>query len=73
MSNVVTPQAPARPSAKGEPVQAVIAAPARRKPASRDQLVAVLMVTPSIVAIALFVYGFIAWNGWASVPRPVWR
>ena len=25
------------------------------------------MISPSIIAIAIFVYGFIAWNGWASL------
>jgi glucose/mannose transport system permease protein len=29
------------------------------------------MLLPSILAIALFVYGFIAWNGWASLTN--WR
>ena len=67
MTNVVTPQAPATPSAREEPAPMVVAARSRRKPASRDQLIAVLMVSPSIIAIAIFVYGFIAWNGWASL------
>src|SRR5947207_15361815 len=42
-------------------------AEARRKPLSRDRLIAILMVLPSILAIAIFVYGFIAWNIWASL------
>src|ERR1043165_4710755 len=67
MSNIVTPQAPARPSAKGEPAPIVITGAAKRKPVSRDRLIAVLMVLPSIVAIAIFVYSFIAWNVWASL------
>lgn len=71
MSNMVTPQAPTRSSAKEEPAPIVIAAPARRKPLSRDRLIAILMVVPSIVAVALFVYGFIAWNVWASLTN--WR
>ncbi len=71
MSNVVTPQAPTRPSTKTEPAPMVVPARSRRKPASRDRLVAILMVLPSFVAIALFVYGFIAWNGWASLTD--WR
>ncbi len=33
----------------------------------RDRLTAILMITPSIIAVFLFVYGFIAWNGWASL------
>jgi glucose/mannose transport system permease protein len=71
MTNVVTPQAPSRPSAREEPAPMVVAARARRKPLTRDRLIATLMVTPSIVAIAVFVYGFIAWNGWASLTA--WR
>jgi glucose/mannose transport system permease protein len=42
-----------------------------RRPMSRDRLTAILMLLPSILAIALFVYGFIAWNGWASLTN--WR
>lgn len=45
----------------------VIAGAAKRKPVSRDRLIAIFMVVPSIIAIALFVYGFIAWNIWASL------
>jgi glucose/mannose transport system permease protein len=45
----------------------VLAEAARRKPPSRDRLIAVLMVLPSIVAIVIFVYGFITWNAWASL------
>ena len=32
-----------------------------------DRLTAVLMILPSIVAIAVFVYGFIAWTGYVSL------
>jgi len=32
-----------------------------------EKVAAFLMVLPSILAIALFVYGFIGWNGWVSV------
>ncbi|MEA2572873.1 MAG: glucose/mannose transport system permease protein, partial [Chloroflexia bacterium] len=71
MTNVVTPQAPTRPSAKAEPAPMVVPARSRRKPMSRDRLTAILMVLPSIVAVGLFVYGFIAWNGWASLTN--WR
>jgi glucose/mannose transport system permease protein len=71
MSNVVTPQAPARPSAREEPAPMVVAAPARRKPVSRDRLIAILMVSPSILAIAIFVYGFIGINAWSSLTD--WR
>ncbi|MBE2266703.1 MAG: sugar ABC transporter permease [Anaerolinea sp.] len=34
---------------------------------NRDRLTAVLMLLPSIVLVALFVYGFIAWTGWTSL------
>jgi glucose/mannose transport system permease protein len=71
MSNIVTPQAPARPSAKEGPEAMVIPAAARRKPVSRDRLTAILMLMPSIILIAFFVYFFIAWNGWASLTS--WR
>ena len=67
MSNVVTPQAPTRPSAKDEPAPMVIAESARRRPLSRDRLTAILMLVPSLIAIAFFVYWFIAWNVWASL------
>lgn len=71
MSNIVTPQAPTQPSAKAEAAPMVIPARAKRRPVSRDRLIAILMITPSIIAVALFVYGFIAWNGWASLTN--WR
>lgn len=37
--------------------------------ARSDRVVAVLLVLPSIVAIGIFVYGFIAWTGYVSVSR----
>jgi glucose/mannose transport system permease protein len=64
MTNVVTPQAPARAGT-------YVAAESARKPVSRDRLTAMLMLLPSVLAIAVFVYGFIAWNGWASLTD--WR
>jgi glucose/mannose transport system permease protein len=70
-SSTATPQAPAQPSAKAEPAPMVVPARSGRKPISRDRWTAILMVMPSIIAIALFVYGFIAWNGWASLTN--WR
>lgn len=39
----------------------------RRAELSRERFLPVLMVAPSIVAIGIFVYGFIAWTGWVSV------
>lgn len=71
MSNVVTPQAPTAPTTRAEPAPMVVPTRGHRKPLSRDRLVAILMVMPSFLAIALFVYGFIAWNGWASLTG--WR
>jgi glucose/mannose transport system permease protein len=32
-----------------------------------DRVLAVVLISPSILAIAVFVYAFIAWTGWASV------
>jgi glucose/mannose transport system permease protein len=34
-----------------------------------DRLIAFLMILPSILAIALFVYGFIGWTGWVSLVK----
>ncbi|HET9494071.1 MAG TPA: sugar ABC transporter permease [Chloroflexia bacterium] len=71
MTNVVTPQAPARPSAREEPAPVVVAQRQMRRPLRGDRLTAVLMLLPSVVAVLLFVYGFITWNGWASLTS--WR
>jgi glucose/mannose transport system permease protein len=60
MSDIVASQAPA-----------IAVRRSRRKPLGRDRLTAILMILPSIVAVILFVYGFIAWNGWASLTD--WR
>ena len=32
-----------------------------------DRLTAILFITPSVIAILIFVYGFIGWTGWASL------
>jgi glucose/mannose transport system permease protein len=34
---------------------------------SWDRIVSILLILPSILAIAVFVYGFIAWSGWVSL------
>lgn len=34
---------------------------------TRDRFIALLMVLPSIIAVAVFVYGFIAWTGYVSI------
>lgn len=39
----------------------------RRAELSRERFLPVLMVAPSIIAIGVFVYGFIAWTGWVSL------
>ncbi len=33
---------------------------------NRDRLIAILVLTPSVIAVLIFIYGFIAWTGWAS-------
>lgn len=42
-----------------------------RRQLTLDHIAPVLMITPSAIAIAIFVYGFIAWTGIVSVSR--WR
>jgi glucose/mannose transport system permease protein len=64
MTNVVTPQAQARAGS-------YVTTESARKPVSRDRMIAFLMLLPSVIAIALFVYEFISWNGWASLTD--WR
>lgn len=34
---------------------------------NRDRLIAILMLSPSIILIVIFVYGFIAWTGYTSM------
>jgi glucose/mannose transport system permease protein len=34
-----------------------------------DRVLAILVLSPSVLAIAIFVYAFIAWTGWASLLR----
>jgi glucose/mannose transport system permease protein len=41
----------------------------RRLWVRRDWLWAVLVLSPSIVAVAVFIYGFILWTGWISLVR----
>lgn len=71
MTNLVTQQAPSKPLAMEEPAPIVVAAPARRRRVSGDRLTAILMVLPSIVAVAIFVYVFIALNAWSALTN--WR
>jgi glucose/mannose transport system permease protein len=46
---------------------AVNRATGRKRWLNRDRLTAILMLAPSIIAIAVFVYGFIAWTGYVSL------
>src|SRR5438093_275797 len=41
----------------------------RRRWLTRDRLTALLMITPSVIAIAVFVYGFIGWTGFVSLTK----
>lgn len=43
----------------------------KRKAFTWERILPVLMITPSVVAIAIFVYGFIGWTGLVSVSK--WR
>lgn len=36
---------------------------------TRDRAVSLMVIIPSAIAIATFVYGFIAWTGWVSLSR----
>jgi glucose/mannose transport system permease protein len=36
---------------------------------TRDRLTAMVMITPSVLAIAVFVYGFIGWTGYVSLTK----
>ncbi len=42
-----------------------------RRRISADRIIAILMITPSAIAILIFVYGFIGWTGLVSVSK--WR
>ncbi len=42
------------------------AARKHRRPVNRDLLIAILVLTPSILAVAVFIYSFIAWTFWIS-------
>jgi glucose/mannose transport system permease protein len=35
----------------------------------REQWIPILMILPSVILIAIFVYGFIAWTGWVSLSQ----
>lgn len=39
----------------------------RKRWLTRDRLTALLMIAPSVIAVAIFVYGFIAWTGYVSL------
>jgi glucose/mannose transport system permease protein len=40
-----------------------------RRRISRDRLISLALITPSILAIAVFVYGFIGWTGFISLTK----
>src|SRR6516164_11623276 len=42
---------------------------ARSRSRVRDRAAAIAMVLPSVIAIAVFVYGFVAWTGFVSLTR----
>src|SRR5215470_5848869 len=46
---------------------ALAQAKGRKRWLNRDRLTAILLLSPSVVAIAVFVYGFIAWSGYVSL------
>ena len=68
---MVTPQSPATAVGVAPPVATTAPAWEGRRGINRDRLAAILMLAPSLLAIAIFVYGFIAWNAWASLTD--WR
>jgi glucose/mannose transport system permease protein len=43
--------------------------PARRRGRTWDRVAAVVMVAPSVAAIAVFVYGFVGWTAFVSLTR----
>ncbi len=38
----------------------------KRRPLNRDLLIALIVLTPSIIAVAVFIYSFIGWTFWIS-------
>ncbi len=51
--------------------QIVVPRAARRRFWTVDRVIAVGMIVPSVIAIAIFVYGFIGWTGYVSLSK--WR
>lgn len=45
----------------------LVPAQTKKRRISPDTLTAILMLAPSVIAIAVFVYGFIAWSGFVSL------
>jgi glucose/mannose transport system permease protein len=41
----------------------------RRRRWDTDRILSILLISPSIIAIGVFVYGFIAWTGFAALSR----
>lgn len=48
---------------------ALTSAPARRVRFNGDRLLSILLISPSILAVAVFVYGFIGWTAYTSLTR----
>ena len=59
--------APAEPRAAPAAVASPRAGARRRRRLTRDRVFSILLIVPSALAIATFVYGFIAWTAWASL------
>jgi len=38
---------------------------------NKEKLIPILFIAPSVILIAIFVYGFIGWTGWVSLVN--WR
>jgi glucose/mannose transport system permease protein len=36
---------------------------------TRDRVVSIALITPSLIAVAIFVYGMIGWTGWVSLSK----
>jgi glucose/mannose transport system permease protein len=50
---------------------AIIIPAQKRRRLSADRIASLLVIAPSVIAIIIFVYGFIGWTGWVSVSK--WR
>ncbi len=46
-----------------------VSAPTQRARFDRDRILSVVLIAPSIIAIAIFVYGFIGWTAYVSLTK----